>query len=145
VTVKVGTDSLATSQEPRLSLSVMVIVAQTHDIDWEVSGPWSIRFREKLRLPPVDGKPYCCYRNTVILFEQPYRETDDGTYAELGRCETHDIKHPPHVLHVPQTPHGYYEVMPGHVERAHDGGWLFVREARANTRWARWIRRAGHP
>lgn len=51
--------------------------------------PWLLRIDEPLATDaPAVARPHCCYLRTVIFYEDPYRVTDGGNYAEWDRAET---------------------------------------------------------
>lgn len=50
--------------------------------------PWLATVTEALDTKaPAQAQPYCCYVNTVIFYEKPYRDVG-GRFAEYGRIET---------------------------------------------------------
>lgn len=50
--------------------------------------PWMAEIEWPLPIDaPSTAQPWCCYLDTVILYEQPYRVVE-GDYAEFGRCNT---------------------------------------------------------
>ena len=86
--------------------------------------PWLATVTEVLNTAaPANAQPYCCYINTVIFYEKPYREID-GRYAEHDSLKTvlegNDILRADGEL---------FELYGGEVKHI-DGRWVMVRNAR---------------
>ncbi|WP_299370448.1 hypothetical protein [uncultured Tateyamaria sp.] len=77
----------------------------------DVDAPWRGHLTHRLDIDaPESADPLCCYRRTVIFYEQPLRVEEDGNWAEYGRVETAVM-----LDDVIETEHGVYLVHSGKV------------------------------
>ena len=52
------------------------------------TAPWLAEIEDPLPVDaPASAQPWCCYSDTIIFYEQPYRVVE-GNYADHGRCRT---------------------------------------------------------
>ena len=90
--------------------------------------PWLATVTEVLNTTaPQNAQPYCCYINTVIFYEKPYREVD-GRYAEHDSLKT--VLEGNDVLRADGE---LFDLLGGTVVWQ-DGRWVMVRNAHRRKR-----------